>query len=408
MSQLLGGPAVQADPRRRGAARCGWAPFPRLYRPPYGATTTPRWPCRRTEDADDAVGGGHQRTGCAPGHARIIRSACRGARPGAVILMHDGGGDRSETVAALPRSSTRCGRTLLVRDGAAAAAAGPTAARQQLLTSSESSARLGRWHGPGRAAGTGPLARPHGGEILAPPIVQRVPGGDHGRAGQRPDRRPTRPRRPPRSWMRVGERAARGPAKFQPRRPEPASRARQGDGPGRARDEEARRAMEDALPKLSAAAGQEVTGEVGDSEPLMAIQDALDPAALRRDHHLDAAAWDLALAAPRPDQQGARAGPPVTHVLGPSDGQPAAAGHEEAAAGVQAGAVKLATFTAPGLEEPRAGVFRDDVVNALEADQRVVDVLAGQRPRFAGCLGRSTGWRCSPRSPTRPRSTRSA
>ena len=63
--------------------------------------------------------------------------------------------------------------------------------------------------------------------------------------------------------------------------------------------------------------------------------------------------------------------------------------------------MKLATFTAPGLEEPRAGVFRDDVVNALEADQRVVDVLAGQRPRFAGCLGHSTGWRCSPRSPTR-------
>lgn len=46
--------------------------------------------------------------------------------------------------------------------------------------------------------------------------------------------------------------------------------------------------------------------------------------------------------------------------------------------------MKLATFTAPGLERPRAGVYRDDAVNALEADQRVVDVLAGEEPRLAG------------------------
>jgi 2-keto-4-pentenoate hydratase/2-oxohepta-3-ene-1,7-dioic acid hydratase in catechol pathway len=45
--------------------------------------------------------------------------------------------------------------------------------------------------------------------------------------------------------------------------------------------------------------------------------------------------------------------------------------------------VKLATFTAPGLERPRAGVYRDEVVNALEPDQRVVDVLAGEAPRLA-------------------------
>jgi peptidoglycan/xylan/chitin deacetylase (PgdA/CDA1 family) len=37
-----------------------------------------------------------------PGTAAIIRSALSAARPGAIILMHDGGGDRSQTVAALP------------------------------------------------------------------------------------------------------------------------------------------------------------------------------------------------------------------------------------------------------------------------------------------------------------------
>jgi hypothetical protein len=32
----------------------------------------------------------------------IVRRALAGARSGAIILMHDGGGDRSKTVAALP------------------------------------------------------------------------------------------------------------------------------------------------------------------------------------------------------------------------------------------------------------------------------------------------------------------
>ena len=34
--------------------------------------------------------------------------------------------------------------------------------------------------------------------------------------------------------------------------------------------------LRDALPKLTQAAGEEVTGSIGDSEPLMAIQDALN------------------------------------------------------------------------------------------------------------------------------------
>jgi chitin deacetylase len=38
-----------------------------------------------------------------PGVAAIVHSAVSGARPGAIILMHDGGGNRSQTVAALPR-----------------------------------------------------------------------------------------------------------------------------------------------------------------------------------------------------------------------------------------------------------------------------------------------------------------
>jgi peptidoglycan/xylan/chitin deacetylase (PgdA/CDA1 family) len=79
------------------------APFPRLFRPPFGlwnATTLKLlkkygmlmilW----TVDTSDYL---------EPGVATIVSRAVSGARPGAIILMHDAGGNRSETVAALPQ-----------------------------------------------------------------------------------------------------------------------------------------------------------------------------------------------------------------------------------------------------------------------------------------------------------------
>lgn len=75
---------------------------PRLFRPPYGSfnATTFRqlhhlhllmvlW----SVDTDDYE---------LPGVSTIVQNALAGAKPGAIILMHDGGGDRSETIAALP------------------------------------------------------------------------------------------------------------------------------------------------------------------------------------------------------------------------------------------------------------------------------------------------------------------
>ena len=133
----------------------------------------------------------------------------------------------------------------------------------------------------------------------------------------------------------VAERASRGPARFHlvvPAQPHGLDKAMDPADHGW---EEARQAMEGALPKLSAAAGQDVTGEVGDAEPLMAIQDALTrghydeiiistlPLGISRWLHLDLISKARAL------------GPPVTHVLAPSGGAPApAAGQEEAPAGV--------------------------------------------------------------------------
>jgi peptidoglycan/xylan/chitin deacetylase (PgdA/CDA1 family) len=78
------------------------APFPRMFRPPYGLwNETTLQLLRRyrmlmvlwSVDTDDWE---------KPGTKAIIHSAVSGARPGAIILMHDAGGDRSETIAALP------------------------------------------------------------------------------------------------------------------------------------------------------------------------------------------------------------------------------------------------------------------------------------------------------------------
>ena len=82
------------------------AGFPRMFRPPYGLWNNTTLKLLRhyrmlmvlwTVDTSDYA---------RPGLGAIVHSAVSGARPGAIILLHDGGGDRSETVAALPKIIT--------------------------------------------------------------------------------------------------------------------------------------------------------------------------------------------------------------------------------------------------------------------------------------------------------------
>jgi hypothetical protein len=80
----------------------------------------------------------------------------------------------------------------------------------------------------------------------------------------------------PRLLDAVRERARRSPAQFHlvvPRQPHGMHRL---VDPQDAPEEEAKRVLDEALPKLSQAAGQDVTGDIGDSEPLMAIHDAIN------------------------------------------------------------------------------------------------------------------------------------
>jgi peptidoglycan-N-acetylglucosamine deacetylase len=78
------------------------APFPRLFRPPYGMWNGATLKLLRkyrmlmvmwSVDTDDYE---------MPGVKVILRRTLDGVEPGAIILLHDAGGNRSQTVAALP------------------------------------------------------------------------------------------------------------------------------------------------------------------------------------------------------------------------------------------------------------------------------------------------------------------
>jgi hypothetical protein len=74
----------------------------------------------------------------------------------------------------------------------------------------------------------------------------------------------------------VRARAAREPATFHLVVPASAHGLHRVVDPEDTLHDEAEQSLRDALPKLTEAAGSEVTGDVGDPEPLSAIQDALN------------------------------------------------------------------------------------------------------------------------------------
>lgn len=74
----------------------------------------------------------------------------------------------------------------------------------------------------------------------------------------------------------VRARAARGPARFHLVVPAHPHGLHKVVDPQEGDHGTARQVLEEALPALSQAAGASVTGEVGDAEPLMAIEDAVN------------------------------------------------------------------------------------------------------------------------------------
>jgi peptidoglycan/xylan/chitin deacetylase (PgdA/CDA1 family) len=77
-------------------------PRPTLFRPPYGSYDATTMRLLHSLHLLMVLWSADTRDYTQPGVEVIVQRALAGAQPGAIILLHDGGGNRSETVAALP------------------------------------------------------------------------------------------------------------------------------------------------------------------------------------------------------------------------------------------------------------------------------------------------------------------
>ncbi len=85
------------------ALRHAGAPNPVLFRPPYGSFNATTLSILHSQKLLMVLWSVDTSDYARPGVDKIVDTALSGATPGAIILMHDGGGDRSETVKALPQ-----------------------------------------------------------------------------------------------------------------------------------------------------------------------------------------------------------------------------------------------------------------------------------------------------------------
>jgi peptidoglycan-N-acetylglucosamine deacetylase len=75
---------------------------PRFFRPPYGATGTAVNRLGRSLGLVPVLWSVDSRDWQLPGTRAIVRRVLANVKPGAIVLLHDGGGDRHETLRALP------------------------------------------------------------------------------------------------------------------------------------------------------------------------------------------------------------------------------------------------------------------------------------------------------------------
>ncbi|WP_318199599.1 polysaccharide deacetylase family protein [Streptomyces sp. SCL15-4] len=92
----------QLERTREALAEASGAPPSRLFRPPYGARTPEVLDWLAQTGSRVALWDVAPDDWTMPGADTIARIILDQVRPGSVVLLHDGGGDRSQTVAALP------------------------------------------------------------------------------------------------------------------------------------------------------------------------------------------------------------------------------------------------------------------------------------------------------------------
>lgn len=92
----------QLDRTDEAIARASGGGAPTLFRPPYGARTPQVMGWLAETDRTITLWDVAPDDWTMPGADAIARIVLDQVRPGSVVLLHDGGGDRSQTVAALP------------------------------------------------------------------------------------------------------------------------------------------------------------------------------------------------------------------------------------------------------------------------------------------------------------------
>jgi peptidoglycan/xylan/chitin deacetylase (PgdA/CDA1 family) len=78
-------------------------PYPRLFRPPYGAYDLATHDLLRRRRMLSVLWSVDSQDYTQPGIDAIVRNVVDAVHPGAIVLLHDAGGDRSQTLAAVPR-----------------------------------------------------------------------------------------------------------------------------------------------------------------------------------------------------------------------------------------------------------------------------------------------------------------
>ena len=84
------------------AAAAGGSALPDMVRPPYGAYTPQVLGWLADQDATTVLWDVDSGDWQLPGPEAIAEQALRDARNGSILLLHDGGGDRTQTITALP------------------------------------------------------------------------------------------------------------------------------------------------------------------------------------------------------------------------------------------------------------------------------------------------------------------
>jgi peptidoglycan-N-acetylglucosamine deacetylase len=85
------------------AIRSYGAPYPRLFRPPYGSYNQTTHALLGRQRMLSVLWSVDSEDYTRPGADAIVRNVVEAAQPGSIVLMHDGGGDRTQTLAAIPR-----------------------------------------------------------------------------------------------------------------------------------------------------------------------------------------------------------------------------------------------------------------------------------------------------------------